>query len=141
MSDTLLVITGLLTPYSARGLRQTLEPISQDAALRRTVNGELVDLTLTAFRKYTTSISAGDQSVPALNGVWIGAQVTVDCIVELAYLTSGGSAQRPVVPHSSRVSGAYTYYRPRLTMRIIDYQTQFDEWQAAVGWTMRLDEV
>lgn len=141
MSDTLLVITGLLTPYSARGLRQTLEPIVQDNALRRTVNGELVDLTLPAFRKFTSTISATDQSVPALNGVWIGAQVTVDCIVELAYLTSGGTPARTLVPGSSRVSGSYTYYRPRLIMRIIDFQTQLDEWQADIGWSMRLDEV
>jgi hypothetical protein len=141
MSDTLLVIGGLLTPYSARGLRQTLQPISQDNALRRTVNGALVDLTLSAFRKYTSTITASDQSVPALNNVWIGAQVTVDCIVELAYVTSGGSAQRTVVPGSSRVSGAYTFYRPRLTMRIVDYQVELDEWQAEIGWSMRLDEV
>ena len=141
MSDTLLVITGLITPFSARGLRQTITPISQAIQMRRTVNGALVDLSVPAMRKYESTISADDQSVPALNGVWPGAQVTVDCVAELAYLTATGTPDRPVVPDSSRVSGAWTFYRPRLTMRVMEYQTQVDEWNAVVGWTMRLEEV
>ena len=141
MSDTLLVITGLITPFSARGLRQTLSPISQSVQMRRTVNGALVDLSIPQMRKYESTISADDQSVLALNGVWAGAQVTVDCVAELAYLTASGSPERTVVPNSSRVNGAWTFYRPRLTMRIMEYQTQVDEWNAVVGWTMRLEEV
>ena len=140
MSDTLLVITGLITPYSARGLQQTLEPIQEASQLRRTVNGTLVDLSVPALRKYASTISADDQAVPALNGVWPGAQVTVDCVAELAYLTATGTPERTVVPGSSRVSGSWTFYRPRLTMRIVEYQTQVDEWNAVVGWSMRLEE-
>lgn len=140
MSDTLLVITGLITPYSARGLQQTLEPIQEASQLRRTVNGALVDVSVPALRKYASTISADDQAVPALNGVWPGAQVTVDCVAELAYLTATGTPERTVVPDSSRVNGAWTFYRPRLTMRIVEYQTQVDEWNAVVGWSMRLEE-
>ena len=140
MSDTRLTSTGLITPYSARGLQQTLQPLAQESSLRRTVNGELVDLTLPGFRKYISQIRATDQAVPALNGVWVGVEVTVDCIVELAYLTSGGSADRPVVPDSSRVDGAWTFYRPRLVMRIVDHQVDFDEWNAVVGWSLQLEE-
>ena len=141
MSDTLLVITGLITPYSARGLQQTLEPIPQAGQLRRTVNGALVDLSVPALRKYASTISTNDQAVPALNGVWPGAQVTVDCVAELAFLTATGSADRTIVPDSSRTSGAWTFYRPRLTMRIVEYQTQTDEWNAVVSWSMRLEEI
>jgi hypothetical protein len=140
MSDTKLVIAGLITPFSARGLSQTLEPISQTPWLRRTVNGALVDLSVPAFRKYATTITCEDQAVPALNGVWPGQQVTVDCVVELAYPTSGGTPDRPVVSGSSRVVGSHTYYRPRLTMRVVEYRTSFDEWGAAVGWSLRLEE-
>jgi hypothetical protein len=141
MSDTLLTITGLITPFSARGLQQTLEPIEQATSLRRTVNGSLVDLSVAAFRKYTSTISCTDQRVPALNGAWPGVQVTVDCITELAYVTSGGSAGRTIVPGSSRVEGTFTFYRPRLTMRITNWQTNVDEYGASVGWTLRLEEV
>lgn len=140
MTDTLLVITGLVTPYSARGLQQTLEPIAQTSQLRRTVNGALIDLSVASLRKYSSTISADDQAPPAFNGIWPGAQVTVDCIAELAYLTSGGSADRTVVPDSSRVDGDWTFYRPRLTMRIVNFTTNFDEWNAAVGWTLSLEE-
>lgn len=140
MSDTLLTITGLITPFSARGLQQTLTPIAQAAVLRRTVNGALVDLSVAALRKYASTITCDDQRVPALDGVWPGAQVTVDCVAELAYLTSGGTPKRTVVSSSSRVEGAFTFYRPRLTMLITGYQTSFDEYQAAVGWTLELEE-
>lgn len=140
MTDTLLVITGLITPFSARGLRQSLQPISQAGSLRRTVNGLLVDLSVSALRKYASTISCNDQRVPALNGVWPGLEVTVDCVAELAYLTSGGSAERTVVPGSSRVEGSYTFYRPRLTMRVVSYQTNTDEYGADIGWTLDLEE-
>lgn len=139
---TLLAISGInIPPYSARGIRQTLTPISGAANLRRTINGTLVDLSASQFRKYASTISCTDQQHPALNGVWPGLQVTVDCVCELSYLTSGGSADRTVVPGSSRTEGAYTFYRPRLTMRVLAYDIQTDEWGASVGWTLQLEEV
>jgi hypothetical protein len=141
MSDTLLVITGLITPYSARGLRQTLVPIRQSGNIRRTVNGELVDLSIDLFQKYASTITCNDQRVPALDGVWPGMELTVDCVAELSYPTSGGSAGRTVVSGSSRTEGAFTFYRPRLTMLVVDYQTILDEYRVDVGWTLDLEEV
>lgn len=139
---TLLSISGInIPPYSARGISQTLAPIAGAANLRRTVNGTLVDLSASQFRKYASTISCTDQQHPALNGVWPGVQVTVDCICELSYLTSGGSADRTVVPGSSRTEGLYTFYRPRLIMRVLSYDIQTDEWGAAVGWSLELEEV
>lgn len=140
MSDTLLTITGLITPFSARGLRQSLEPIGQASSLRRTVNGALVDLSVPALRKYASTITCEDQSVPALDGVWPGAEVTVDCVVELSYVTASGTADRTAVPGSTRTAGAFSFYRPRLTMKVVEYQTQVDEWNAVIGWTLRLEE-
>jgi hypothetical protein len=139
---TLLAISGInIPPYSARGITQTLAPIASAASLRRTINGSLVDLSASQFRKYASTISCTDQQHPALNGVWPGLQVTVDCVCELSYLTSGGSADRTVVPSTSRVEGAYTFYRPRLTMRVMAYDIQTDEYGASVGWSLQLEEV
>lgn len=138
---TLLAISGInVPPYSSRGISQTLTPISSAANLRRSVNGALVDLSATQFRKYASTISCTDQQHPALNGVWPGLQVTVDCVTELSYLTSGGSADRTVVSGSSRTEGAYTFYRPRLTMRVLSYEVTTDEWGASVGWSLSLEE-
>jgi hypothetical protein len=139
--DTLLVITGMgVTPFSARGLTQTLEPISAAASPRRTINGVARDVSMSQFHKYRSAITCRDQSVPAVDGVWPGTVVTVDCVAELSYLTSGGVAQRPVVPGSSRVVGDFTFYRPRLTMIVEAFDESVAEWDAEVAWRLVLEE-
>lgn len=142
MPETVLTITGFgLTPYSARGVQQILDPIPQASAMRRTVNGALVDVSAPEFRKYKSVISCEDMNVPAIDGVWPGQQVTVDCAVELSYLTSGGTPARTVVAGSSRTEGAFTFYRPRLTMRIVTFNEALDELGAALAWQLELEEV
>lgn len=140
--ETLLVLTGLgIPPYSARGVKQQLLPIAASANMRRTVNGTLVNLSPGQFEKYATTITCDDMNSPACDGIFPGQVVTVDCVSELAYLTEGGSPQRPVVDGSSRTVGPWTFYRPRLEMMLtapIDVTT--DEWGAAVAWSMTLEE-
>jgi hypothetical protein len=130
-----------VSPYSARGLNQTLEPIAQSEALWRTINGSFIDVSAPQFRKYHSVISCSDQNAPAFDGVWPGQLLTVDCVVTLSYKTDGGSPARPVVPDSSYQEGAYTIYRPRLQMRVRNYQTTEDEWGAVVSWSLDLEEV
>lgn len=140
--DTLLNLSGdLLPPYSTRGATQTLEPIDAAANMRRTVNGSLKDISFDGFRKFKSTINCTDQRVPALDGQWPGITVTVDCVQELAYKTAGGTPSRTAVAGSSRVEGDYTFYRPQLVMLITGYQTNLDEWQATVGFTLNLEEV
>jgi hypothetical protein len=142
MPETVLTITGFgLTPYSARGIQQTLEPIPQASNMRRTVNGALVDVSAPEFRKYRSVISCDDMNVPAIDRVWPGQQVTVDCVTELSYATSGGSAGKTVVSGSSRTEGSFTFYRPRLTMRIVNFNQTIDETGAVLGWELELEEV
>ena len=142
MASSLLTFTGLnVPPYSARGLTQTLEPLDESRNLRRTINGALIDLTYDQFRKYRSQISGTDQQPPAIDGVWQGLSVVVNCLCELSYLTVGGSAKRPVVSGSSRVEGTFTFYRPALTMRISGFNVSTDEYGAAVAWTMDLEEI
>ena len=141
--ESLLVISAPsgLPIYSARGLSQSLEPIEQSNQQGRTVNGALVDLSLAQFRKYKSSITCNDMRSPVIGGVWPGQTVTVECVAELNFYTSGGSAERNVVSGSSRTEGPLTYYRPQLVMRVTGFTVQHDEYRAAVSWTLQLEEL
>lgn len=143
---SLLVITGMrVPPYSVRGLSQTLEPIAAAVNVKRTANGNLRDVSATQFRKFSSTITCTDQQAPALNGIWPGMVVTVDCVSELCYFTAGdtdeATPERTVVSGSSRVDGDFTFYRPQLTMMITGLRVITDEYDAAIGWTMDLEEV
>lgn len=142
-NETILLLTGMgVTPYSARGLEEELEiDPSALAPARRTVNGTLVDVSSSQLRKYRSIITGSDQDPPAFDSQWPGTQLTVDCISELAYLTSGGSPGRTVVPGTSRVDGLFTFYRPRLTMMVEKFSWLTREYEARVGWTLELREV
>ena len=140
---TVLRMIGVgVPPYSARGLRQTIAPIDQSSSLRRTVNGSLKDISFSGFRKYKTTISGTDQRPPNFDGSWPGKIVTIDCIAELSYTPDEGqSRQRPAVPGSEHTEGAHTVYRPRLECRIINFQQDHDEYDAAIGWTLDAEEI
>jgi len=141
MSDV-LTLSGIgVPPYSARGASQTLEPIEAARQLRRTINGALIDLSRPEFRKYRSTISCADQQPPAIDGMWPGQVLTVGCIAELSYRTSAGGPARPVVSGSSRVEGDYTFYRPSLTMRVVSFSQDTDEYGATVSWSLELEEV
>ncbi|TIM09130.1 hypothetical protein [Mesorhizobium sp.] len=133
-------------PYSARNISQSLTPVDGAAQLARTVNGELIDLSDgTSHRKYKSTISCTDQQQPALSGVWPGMELTVDCVVELSYLTIGGAPEREVAGDTAepatRVEGAFTFYRPRLQMRVVNYQQSLAEWDADAAWSLDLEEI
>jgi hypothetical protein len=140
--ETLLGISGPgISPYSARGLSQTLEPIDAAKNMRRTINGTLLDVSAVQFRKYRSTISCNDQNTPALDGIWPGMTLTVDCVATLSYKAAGGAPSRPVVPGSSYIQGVFTIYRPRLTMMVSNYSVQEDEYGATVSWSLDLEEV
>ena len=42
---------------------------------------------------------------------------------------------------SERTEGPYTYYRPVLSMRVVDFNQSFDEWNAQVSWSLTLEEI
>lgn len=139
---SVLVITGIdASSYALRGATQTLSPIDQSSQLRRTVNGTLIDLSDPMFRKYRSTISGADQLPPAFDGIWPGQQVTVKCISELSYKTSGGSPAKAVVSGSSRTEGSFTFYRPQLTMKVLSFNQDTDEYGATVSWSIELEEV
>jgi hypothetical protein len=154
---TVLSITGIgFPPYSARGLTQTLVHIGQAAQLRRTVNGELVDISDPLMRKYASTIAGSDQEPPALDGIWPGLEVTVQCIQELALVDNDVPTDfeetteveaptdlglgRPYVEGSVRRSNGYLFYRPILTMLVTAFDCDRDEWGAAQRFRISLEE-
>lgn len=138
--ETLLVISGEgMPPYAVRGITQSLEPIEAATNLRRTVNGGLVDLSASQFKKYRSTISCADVNSPAFDAVEIGDAVLVDCVAELAY-KAAGSPSRPVVPGSSRTADGFVFYRPQLSMIVVGKSQETDEYGAEVSWTMELEE-
>jgi hypothetical protein len=143
LSDsTLLVITGLNIPtYAARGLTQTLDLITEGSHLERSVNGTMVDFSNPSFRKYKSKITCTDQETPAIDGIYRGALVTVQCVQELAYPV-GGAATRTVVAGSLRLSsdGTQYFYQPSLEMIVMDFHVSSDEYKAEVAWSLDLEE-
>ena len=138
--DTILTLEGIGVPrYSARGLTQTLEPIQAAAHIERSINGELIDFGYAPFRKYHTTISGTDQRPPAVDGLWPGRIITVDCIAELAAAASLPPA-RPVVEGSERTEEGFMFYRPRLVMMVMAFTFDTDEWGASISWTLEAEE-
>lgn len=139
--DTLLVITGIgIPPYSARGLTQTWGFIPAAKNFRRDVNGDPVNLSPAQFQKYLTSITCTDVNPPAINGIVLGLQVTVDWVEEFSFLTIGGAPAREVVEGSLRVEGDFTFYRPRMLMQVRDFSGSVAEWDALTPWQLDLEE-
>jgi hypothetical protein len=133
-----------VNPYSARGLRGTLSPIDAargNSLLARTVNGTLIDISAPQMRKYKLQVTGNDGEPPALDALWVGMTVIVDCLVELAYLTATGSSGRTAVAGSDRVVGNYTYYRPQLTMMVVELQAELEEWDGVLPWSLALEEI
>jgi hypothetical protein len=143
--STVLDIVGPgVNPYSARALRGTLSPIALaqgNDKLARTVNGTLVDISAPQMRKYQLEVSGDDVAPPALDGLWVGMQVTVNSHVELAYLTAGGVPGRTPVSGSQRIEGDYTYYCPQFQMLVVELQVDRQEWAAEVTWSLKLEEL
>lgn len=143
VATELVLSVGGVPLYSARGLTQTLQPIDAAHVTRRTINGTLVDLSVDKFHKYTSTITCTDVEAgpSALDGIMPGMEVSVDCVAELVYLTSGGSPTRTVISGSTRTVGAYTVYRPRLDMMVTGLNQSISEYAREVQWELNLEEI
>lgn len=139
---TLLVISGPgISPYSARGLVQTYEPIGNSQHQEESVNGHLIDLSAVQFRKFKTKISCTDHNTPALSGVWPGTVVDMECVEEMSFLTATPEMQeREAVDGSVRIVGAYTFYRPKLRVMFLGFSVAGEEYQRQVVWSMEFSE-
>lgn len=143
--ETELVISGDgMPPTSVRGITETLEiPNPQ-------------------FDKYRLVISCSDMNSPAFDALRVGnwrrtvngglvdltgngSTLTIDCVSELAYKTTGGSPapgpQRTPVTGSSRVSGDFTFYRPQLVVGLVSKSQETDEYGAVCSWQAEFEEI
>lgn len=145
---TVLRLVGAgIPPYSARGLTQSISPISQSSSMQRTINGRLVDISNPLMRKYGSVVSGNDQQPPAMGNIWPGMVLIVDCISEMSVQgeypnpeNDGSVLGRVYVPGSLRVEDGFTFFRPRLSMMVVSFNIDRDEWGAAIGWSLVLEE-
>lgn len=139
---THLVLIGMGVPlYSGRRLTNTITPIEQAKYQRRTINGRLVDLSVTQFQKYEGEISCTDQAPPAIDGVWPGRVLTMWSAAELSFLTATSGPDRPAVSGSERIEGDFTRYRPILAVMLGKWTLRQDDFGASIGWTLPFTEV
>jgi len=103
------------------------------------MNGKLMDISNTSFRRYRSEVSCTDFRPPALDSLYLGLPVVVDCVPELSYRT-GDTPTRSVVSGSNRSEGSYHFYRPSLNMWIIGFTHSKDEYGATVPWTITMEE-
>lgn len=128
--------------FSARGMTQTMSSIAGAKVQRRTVNFELMNLSLSRAKKYASTISAKDIRPPTRDDVFEGKTVLVGCAYLLSYPTIGGSPARTPVSGSQRDDGhGRTFYQPLITFMIKDIHGSFDEWQAGYNWSIDMEEV
>lgn len=132
--------TPALTPYSARGLTQTLDLIVPQGGLRRSVTFELVDFTNPLSHKYASTITCNDAETPMLDNVWVGQEVLVDSVAELSYPT-GGTPNRTPVSGSEYTQNDTTYYRPQLYMRVAAIKMRRAEYGGTSSWSVDLQEI
>lgn len=141
---TVLRLSGIgVMPFSAAGLKQSLDPIDESKQIERTINGELIDFSYAPMQKYKSTITGSDCRPPALDGKWPGTRVTVDCITTLAFLNDGSNTfSRDPVDYDTAVwfEQGFCVYRPRLDMMVLDFSFDEDEYGAVVGWKMDLAE-
>lgn len=139
MADTVLTLTGIgIVPFAARGVTEDLNQITQGQSQRRTVNGELIDGSLTAFRKYTLSLSGGDVQPMAFDGVWVGQAVTVGCVTEFGAPITLVAGAATVVINRHPVTGSGWAVRVNGTDVRFATSVTFDEdagvWSAIVDF-------
>lgn len=165
--ETVLKLGNLYFPVgAARGISQTIDLVS-NGELRRTVNGDLKDITRQQNRKFISSISCSDTESPTIQGIWKGTQLVVECIQPFRQLIDpaglvgnlirtpvtgsvfGRAANNDKVLPTSVVGLVATFptnvvmveYRPILTMMVSDISEDKDEYGAVEAWSLSLEEV
>lgn len=129
-------------PYSLRGITEQIELIPQATNLRRDVNGVLHDVGSPDFRQYRITVQCRDQQSPGLDDVWPGRELTMHAASEFS--TQGASDSdgfaRPPVSGSVRTEGDFIFYRPIFLVKVIEYRTEFEEYEAGLSWELVLEE-
>jgi len=79
---------------------------------------------------------------PAIDGIWPGQAILVNCVCELAY-RDGEAPGRTVVPGTTprETPDGFVYYFPQIAFMVVDYSTSFDEYAHDLQWQLSLREI
>jgi hypothetical protein len=167
-TDLILGVAGL-PPESARNCRQELSPVP-NGEFKKSVNGDLLFLETADRRRYRSVISCRDVNSPLIDGIWVGSQLTVGCIQNLWQAIEPGVLKikliRPAVEGSvcavnktgtpvqftesegnevelqrQQPEKIFVCFRPWLTMKVVDFSLETDEWGMSGGWKLVLEEI
>jgi hypothetical protein len=129
--------------YQARDLDQTLEIIQEATQQVRNSNGNMLDLSNPAFRKYKSRVTCSDRRAPPFDAFWPGMIVTVNCCTPLCYKTGNpGSPGRAAVAGTTPATlNGFVFYLPSLVMMIRAVSWTKKDWQATIGWNFEMEEV
>ncbi|WP_370311270.1 glycine-rich domain-containing protein [Sagittula sp.] len=118
-----------------------LSPIADSAHLARDVNGNLIDLGDSRFRKYALTLSCGGGvQLPGLANLWPGMAFTVELPVVLK--EPGMTPSRDAVEGSVRLVGGYVEYRPVMSVMLTQNSLQETEWRGrSSGWSLSFEEI
>jgi hypothetical protein len=166
-TNLILGVSGL-PPESARNCQQELSPIP-NGEFKKSINGDLLFLETHERKRYKSIITCKDINSPIIDGIWVGSQISVGCIQNLWQAINPGELKahliRPAVEGSvcavnnlgdaipfklidNVVELNKTYdekiflcFRPWLTMRVINFSLDTDEWGMSGGWKIILEEI
>ncbi|MDR1361865.1 MAG: hypothetical protein LBJ16_01455 [Holosporaceae bacterium] len=165
-TNLMLGIEGL-PPESARNCVQELFPIP-NGEFKRSINGDLLFLESSEKKKYRSVISCRDVNSPLADKIWIGSRISVGCIQNLWQSIVPGEVKiqllRPPVQDSvlafnaagdperfilsdnalelleSSTEKIFVSFRPWLSMNVIDFSMETDEWAMTGCWKLTLEE-
>ena len=166
-TNLILGIPGL-PPESARNCVQELTPIP-NGEFKKSINGNLMFLETTQRRRYRSVISCHDINSAICDEIWIGTQISVGCIQNLWQTIEIGKTEinliRPAVEGSvcalnnfgehikfdqtdetvklrtESDQRIFVCFRPWMTMRVIDFSVETDEWGMRSGWKLISEEI
>jgi hypothetical protein len=170
MSESNLIFDGFeMPPESARNCVQELYPIP-NGEFKKSINGNTLFLESTERRRYRSAIFCRDVNALIIEGIWIGSQIKVGCIQTLWQSINAGETTirltRPAVDKSvcaldcsgnpvkfnlqnnvdvklneAPKEKIFVCFRPWLTMKIIDFSLETNEWGMSGGWKLILEEI
>lgn len=138
-NETLLNLDIGVPLYAARGLTQTIDLIAEAGIFRRTTSGKIRNIAGPQFKLYKTSIICSDAYGLALDGIFPGDELVLDCVAELGY-KFGLLPQREVIDGSSYQIGDTVWYRPRLYITVTFFEISRNEYGAVTAWRLEGEE-
>jgi hypothetical protein len=159
-----------LGPWASRGAKHVLAPRANGVFWEDVNGGGHFSARVSGVKKYSLTVTAADVAPPALDGISLGSTHNVACAGPVRLYVSASTAAHSVTIERSAVSGSvkaydtagatiavtsssgtlvdlpahsagFVEYRPTLSMILTELPAvDFDEWEAGIDWTLRLEE-